>query len=433
MAAKGNQKGQAVLMVTFSIIFLFACVGLTVDLGWAYYLRTRVQTAADAAASSAAVWAMNHGDSCSTVTCNSTYTCAGVTPPTNALQAGCLYATSDGPPSITATMIENDSSTSPGVTGNTPTMWVRATATTTAANLFLFGAGFRSATISAQSTGSVTSIPPAACIYVLSSNASPALSVTGSSTVTASTCGVFINSNGAQALNVQGSSTLTAKVVKVNGTGVNTTGGSTVTPAATLNAGAVADPLSGMTMPAVGTCDHTAYSIGNSNTATMGPGVYCGGITVSGSAQLTLTQGTYILNGGGLRVSNSGRLTNTGSGVTFFNTGKNGYALGAVGIGGAAVLSVSAPTSGAYKGMLFLEDPTLASGSSSSFANSASSTMSGTFYFPKGALSYTGASTTAVFQAFIVSTMTVTGSSAFKNDTLGTYTGLASNTSSLIQ
>src|SRR5690348_6209001 len=144
-----RRSGQALVMVTMSLIFLFAVMGLAVDLGWCYYLKARVQTAADAAATAAAVYAYNNADSC-TSGCGTTYTCAGVSPPTNALQAGCLYATSDGPSNISASMIENSSTNSPsGVSGNSPYIWVKATVSTSSPVLFLYGSGFESASIAA--------------------------------------------------------------------------------------------------------------------------------------------------------------------------------------------------------------------------------------------------------------------------------------------
>ena len=146
-----------------------------------------MQTAADAAASAAAVYALNAGDSCMTITCGVTYTCAGVTPPTNSLQAGCLYATVDGPPVFAASLIENDGAHPPaGLTGNTPTMWVKATVTSGNNHYFLYLSGFHSSSILASTIAGTTTIPAGACIYVLSPTASQALTITGTSSITTS-------------------------------------------------------------------------------------------------------------------------------------------------------------------------------------------------------------------------------------------------------
>ncbi len=100
LLGKSSQSEQALVLTSFSLLFLFATIGLAVDLGWAYYLKLRVQTAADAAATAAAVYANTNGDVCGvgSVSCGTTYTCVGTTPPTTSLEAGCLYATHPGWP-----------------------------------------------------------------------------------------------------------------------------------------------------------------------------------------------------------------------------------------------------------------------------------------------------------------------------------------------
>ena len=124
-----SESGQAALLATLSLPVLLGAVGLTVDIGWDFFQKMRVQTAADAAASAAAVFALNHNDTCATISCGSALSCATVTaPPTTSLQAGCLFALQDGPPVLSASLIENDSAHLPaGLSGVAPTMWVKAT------------------------------------------------------------------------------------------------------------------------------------------------------------------------------------------------------------------------------------------------------------------------------------------------------------------
>src|SRR5690349_12642574 len=99
MESKGR-RGQVLLLATASLFLLFAVVALAVDLGWAYFKKQQAQSAADAAAMGAVVYALNHGYTCGTngVVCGSTYNCASpnVTPPTTDFQNGCLYAELNG-------------------------------------------------------------------------------------------------------------------------------------------------------------------------------------------------------------------------------------------------------------------------------------------------------------------------------------------------
>lgn len=424
-------------MITLSLMFLFSVVGLAVDLGWSYYLKSRVQTAADAAATAAAVWAYNNWDTCSSG-CGTEYTCAGVTPPTNSLQAGCLYATADGPPALSATMIENLSSTVPsGVSGNNPYIWIKATASTSGPLNFLYLAGWHSATISASATAGVTTNTSSGCIYILDPNAdNDALSVTGGGSLTASGCGVHVASSGTKALDVTGNGVLTASGISVKG-GYN---GSNITPTPTTGV-STSDPLSTLTKPTPGACS-SAYSL-SSGTGALGTppditnpypvqGTYCGGMTLSGGV-LTLQPGVYILMGGGLTVSGG---TINGTGVTFYLTGDSTHTNAPVTISGQGILNVSAPVSGPDKGILFFQDNSHSYTTANTFSGSATGNMSGTFYFPTTTLSVSGGSSTgtAAYQAFVVYKLIISGNASIQQDVSGGhYTGFGSYLAGLIQ
>lgn len=434
LPGKRPQSGQALVLTSFSLLFLFATIGLAVDLGWAYYLKLRVQTAADAAATAAAIYANTNGDVCGagSVSCGTTYTCIGTTPPTTSLQAGCLYATQDGPPGMSATMIENNTAP-PGVTGNSPSMWIKATVSTSAHNFFLFGSGYRVANVSAQAISGITTIPGSSCIYVLSPSAAQALSVTGNTSITTSGCGVYINSSSSTALYVSGSSHVTGNFINVKG-GASITGSSTTSPAPNTGASTVADPFASLPAPTfTSSCDvaHTNYSIGNGNSATISAGVYCGGITVTGAATLNLNAGNYILLGGGLIVSNSGILN--GTHVFFYNTGDSTHAIAPVSITGSGIANLSAPSSGTYKGVVFYQDRTRTYTTHNSISNSGAGNITGTYYFPTTGFDFTGNTQAATYAAFVANTVTVSGSSTLRNDSTGAYTGLSKTASTLIQ
>ena len=412
--------------MSLSLTFLFAVMGLSIDLGWDYYLRTRVQTAADAAASAAAVYAKANSDSCGTISCGTTYTCAGVTPATTSLQAGCLYVSNDAPPTFTATMVENDTAP-PGVTGNSPSLWVQANVSTTAHSLFLWGQGFHTANINATAVAGITTVPAAACVYVLDATATQALSLSGSSSLTTTGCGVFVNSSASQALYITGASSVTAPKVVVNGT-TYLQGSSTVTP--TPIKATVTDPLSSLPGPTFSGCNQTNYSISNGNSATLSAGVYCGGISVQ-DAHVTLNSGVYILNGGGLNVGNTGTLT--GSGVMFYNTATSGHTAGPITITGSGAVTLSAPTSGTYQGIAFFQDRSITYSSANSISNAGTGNITGTFYFPTTEFDFTGSTAAAVYAAFIADTIVISGASSLKSDTTGAYTGLAKASVSVIK
>jgi hypothetical protein len=411
-----------VLGATFTLLFLFAVMGLSVDLGWAYYLKTRVQTAADAAANAAAVYAKFNSDTCGNVSCGTAYTCAGVSPPTTSLQAGCLYATSDGPPAFTATLIENNTAP-PGVTGVSPFMWIKATVSTTAPNLFLYGSGFQTASIAAQAIVAVTKVPASSCIYLLSPTGT-GLTVKGTAAVSTSNCAIYIDSSDSAALTKTGSGDITSTVNIVGN--YSKVGSGSITPAPNTGQPTVSDPLAALPAPSYSGCDHTNYS--TSSSASLTSGVYCGGISITGSGTITLGSGTYIMNGGGFSVAGSAKVT--GSNIFIYNTAKGSETVGPISFAGSGAYTLSAPGAGVYTGILMFQDR--AYSTAATVNGSTSSVETGTLYFPDASLTYTG-STVAQFTAIVASTLTLVGSTALANDTVGTYTGLTITKAALIQ
>jgi Flp pilus assembly protein TadG len=437
-----NRHGQALAMVTISLFFMFVVMGLSIDLGWSYFLKIRVRTAAVAAAMSAANYARNNYDSCATVSCGVTYNCAGVTPPTTSLEAGCLYATQDGPPSMAASLIENNTTPLPG---NNPSMWVKATVSTASPNFFLYLGGYKKAVIAAQAYAGITTIPSAGCIYVLDSSAADAYSQTGSETVSTA-CGLFVNSTSASALYMYGSPTLTATggaQIKVNG-GTSISAASKATPTPITHAGPVTDPLANRAYPTVdATCDKTNWDSGKTGTfsftdkfsTTSHHYTFCGGFDLHGTSTASFAPGVYIINGGSTTVANSAQLS--GTGVEFFLTGKSGIALGPLTISGNPVVNLTAPVPGAantdsQQGIVFRQDARYTYSATNTIANSSSGNIQGTMYFKTTALAYTG-NPTATYSAIIADTLSITGSATIKQDATGQYTGLAQPIVSLIQ
>src|SRR5207249_10108719 len=108
-----------------------------------------------------------------------------------------------------------------------------------------------------------------------------------------------------------------------------------------------------------GCCDYHNTMV-NGVATTLGPGVYCGGITVGPSANVTFLPGTYVLmgdkTGGGLTVK--GNSTVQGNGVTFYNTATAAKNFQPFSVTGGTVGSLSAPTSGPMESMLFFQDRT---------------------------------------------------------------------------
>lgn len=206
-------------------------------------------------------------------------------------------------------------------------------------------------------------------------------------------CGIFTHSNNASAFNAVAGSTVNALSVDIVG---NKTATGSVTPTPMVSVTGVGDPLAMLPDMTPGACDHINLEVKSSTTLT--PGVYCGGITLRLKPTVTFSPGIYYLVGGGLNTG-PGYAAIIGTGVVFFNTqALPTYPYGPIliGVANGNSFQLSAPTSGAYKGILFYQDRKVASGATSVFGGGANQPlqMTGTLYFPTTNVTFQGQSTT---------------------------------------
>ena len=180
-----------------------------------------------------------------------------------------------------------------------------------------------------------------------------------------------------------------------------------------------------------------------SGTTTLNPGVYTGGISITGKANVTLNPGIYVLQGGGLNIS--GNASVSGSGVLFYNPGSdynatNGGAdagdpldvlnqnfvpdasanFGGINLSGNANVQLAPPTSGAFAGILFYQRR--ANNQAVNIAGDALG-LSGTIYAKWAALTLSGSMTTGT--QFVVNSVTLGGNGTFKINYAGANLGQA--------
>jgi Flp pilus assembly protein TadG len=225
-------------------------------------------------------------------------------------------------------------------------------------------------TISARSVGQL--VGGKNCIFAMNPSAPGSLHIEGGDTIN-SNCGVVVNSQSSTAATIDGS--LTAPTVNL----VGGFSGTVNSPSIHTGVPPQLDPLLYVEAPIFGGCDRTGYAV-SSGTATLNPGVYCGGINISGSAHVKLNAGTYVLSGGGLNVRDNANLT--GTGVTFYNTGTNFRPYAPITSSGNVMIDLTAPTSGALEGILFFQDRSIVSTATNVLAGK----LTGALYFPTTAL-----------------------------------------------
>jgi len=212
------------------------------------------------------------------------------------------------------------------------------------------------------------------CMLLLDQSASPGLLLNSGANIKTTNCEVDVKSTGSPAATFNSGTTLNANKICVQGVSVINNGGTH--PNLKTGCGTTTNPFAGtLPAPPSTTCSGTYANGGTINGGTMNlsPGVYCGSLNFNSSPTVNFAPGVYVISGGGWNVD-GGRWT--GSGVTFyfadtskiqFNSGMN--------------VTLSAPASGTYSGILLYEKDGLAL-SQFIFDDTVSESLSGLIYLP---------------------------------------------------
>lgn len=206
----------------------------------------------------------------------------------------------------------------------------------------------------------------------------PAINLDRNSRLKGNNCGVFSNSTDSSGLLIESGVTVVAQIICSAG-GASVSGSATVTPAPITDCPVTADPLISRAAPSVGLCDHNKLTL-DSVTAKLNPGVYCGGLSIRGSSNVTLNPGVYIMKDGGLNVSGTSSLT--GEGVGFFITGK----ANSTQFTAKTHIQLSAPKDGSMAGLLLFEDRNLPAVLTHRITSDDARKLIGTIYLPVGSL-----------------------------------------------
>jgi hypothetical protein len=273
--------------------------------------------------------------------------------------------------------------------------------------------------------------PGSGCIFTLNQSGVD-VGLSGQGSLSMPDCGVVIDSSSAKGLTLTGGATISAKYIGIAGNYSDSSNSpNSLVPVPVTGIAPVPNPLGTLTPPTFSYSSCVADPHPNpsgSQTVTVGPSVPGGtvcynGLTVSGSGIVNFTPGTYIINGG-FSSSGSSTIQETVTsiptttqptigpcpcGETFYLAPPNG----ALSITGSGAVNLSAPTTGAYNGILFYQDPN--DTNSMKFAGSSGSTIAGIFYAPSASLSLSGADGTVFYANMVVNTLSISGNNNVQN------------------
>jgi Flp pilus assembly protein TadG len=435
-----DDSGQTLVITAFCMIVILGFIGLAIDVGHFRYVRSNLQTAADAAAIAGAIEVRVCGG---TQNCEAMQTAAQQAMAENGYTA---TITSTCPTSTTTglvLMVNNPVSSC--VVSNDPNAtklnYVEAIVSDRVPTYFARLFGIKTVQVMTRSEAARGLGGP--CIYALDPQASGSINVLVGLGVH-SNCGIVDESDSSTAVTCTLGIAISAPKIDVHGhtasglldgalcgsdppahTGVplpNPTDPLAYLPSptpGTVCGSSISSPYTGSSAPINiilgGTyvfnsgvyCGAITVVAGIASNLTFYPGTYIGGINIAAGVltNITFKPGTYILEqgsgllgapSGGLNITISALSSITGQGVTFYNAGNisnPGSSIGSISITAPATLGLSnfilsAPTSGEYTGILFFQGRSVTSTGTVTASLLQGSRLDGALYLPDAQLSY---------------------------------------------
>jgi Flp pilus assembly protein TadG len=390
-----KRVGSVTVMVSVCLIGLLSFVALSIDGGLFMDRKQQVQSAADAAALAAVEdlflnWNYNKG-----LDPNGTAAAAAVA-------SAAANGFSSPPPVVNIPPQAGPFAGTPG--------YAEVIITYSQQRYFSRVFGSDNVTISARAVAQGVWAAPKVGILVLNPTAPGSLTDTGGGSVTVTGAPLIVDSNSPTAITTTGGGNITATEIDVVGVPGISGGG---VSAGTLNSGVqpTPDPLAYLPEPNPSTMTSYNQVHLTNGTQTIYPGVYNGGISVTGNGQtptLIMSPGIYYMNGGGFSLSGGANLV--ANGVMIFNAPQKNSDV--ISISGSGSVTLSPPTTGIYTGISLFQQRS--STYTVSVTGNGGSSITGTFYVAGGTLSVTGNGTNNVLGAQYISyNLTVNGGGGF--------------------
>jgi hypothetical protein len=246
-------------------------------------------------------------------------------------------------------------------------------------------------------------------ILVLDPTSSGSLSSNGGSSVTTN-AKIIVDSNSPSATVVTGGGVLTAPELDITGVpGTSTSGGGSINGTILDGQVPTPDPLAYLPEPDPSTMvvqSNRTVKLQNQGSLSLQPGVYTGGINVTGG-NLTLAPGIYYMNGGGFSFSGTGSLT--AQGVMIVNAPQSNADV--ISITGTGTVNLTPMTTGLYQGISLWQTRT--STNTLTVSGGGGGSITGTFYAQHGTLKVSGGGGQSVGSQYISWDVTLGGNGNF--------------------
>ena len=357
-----DEEGAWLISMTLMLPVLIGVAGLGTEGAMLFYQHRSLQSAADAAAYSAAI-ASSNGSNASDTTAQAKAVVASY---------GFALGTGTNQANVTATATTFASQPAVQVTISRPQTAIFSS--------ILFSVLPNSVSATAVYNGNFGG----QCILALGktdtgNNAADAIQLQGNPSINVANCGIFSDSTdcvaGSYSESLGGNASITAGALGSAGcitifgsAQVTLPGGVTCnssnSTACTQNNGTVSDPYAGVTLPSLPAPPCTPQPSGKN--ITLGPGRYCG--LNADKINITLTGGVYILDSNGSSattvVVKNATLTDNGAGSTLVFTcstclSASQWPSTMMAVQANGVVSLTPPTSGTTKGFVMMGDPAM--------------------------------------------------------------------------
>jgi Flp pilus assembly protein TadG len=386
-----DESGQTLVLAAIMLPVLIGFVGFAVDVGYAFDYKKQMQLAADSAAMAGAFAVKANGSISSTdlatlVTMDTANN--GFTNGSGGIAVNVCRPAVDLTCPTTYTYAAGDNAVKVSISQTRDTFFTKILSF----NSMTIGAS----AVAAKSNGSGNT----SNIVILDTACENALSITGGNTLTLAGS-IYVNACGNSAATVSGGGAVNAAggtFIGCNGSGqcgnYVASGGSTWSPTPTLTQPQIADPLASLPEPTLTGSETNWGDVTTSGTQTVQPGIYTE-LKIPGGT-VTMAAGTYFINGGKFEVSGGAQVSGTGVFIYGYNNALFSIA------NNATVVTLSAPTSGTYRGILYFQQRS--NSKDAVVSGGATVNLDGVIYIsnPSSKLTFSGGSSSGALASYTV-------------------------------